>query len=202
MMRSRRFSAIGGAPFWRVGLIPMCPKKFLMPLGCERAHGETIITEHSGREDRIGINPFTRRRLTIRRRTLEPQCAAGARPLDHFNLPPRDLVMAALADPDVIERMPEMEFIETAKGIDLVFGRQSQRGERAHEPREWRLAKKRTIRRKTVARIGGNLTPRSMVRAMVPARWRDGPSGVAAAVLSRRSLGCGWDKTAGGDTRR
>lgn len=75
-----------------------------------------------GREDWIGVNPLSGRRFTVQRRAMQAKRTARAGNFADFNLPARDLVMAALANAEVIKPMPEMKFVQMLKRVDLLFG--------------------------------------------------------------------------------
>jgi hypothetical protein len=86
-----------------------------------------ISVVYSGRENGVCVNPFAGRRFAIRRWTLQAQSVMRADQFDYLNLPATDSLVATLTDPNVVKRMPEMEFVEPPKRIDLVVGGQSQR---------------------------------------------------------------------------
>ena len=134
-MRARRFFSNRARPVSAGRIKSDTLEKFPMRFRGEPGRGRAIAIVHSGCEDRVRMNPLAGRRFAIRRRTLQAQRPTGAGQFHYFNLPAGDLAMATLADADVIARMPEMKLVETAKQIDLVFGRPSQWGEPAHEQR-------------------------------------------------------------------
>lgn len=79
------------------------------------------MAEQFRHEDWIGVNPLCGRRLTVRRRAMQAERAAPAGNFGYFNLAAGDPVMAAPANADIVERMPEMKFIQMLKRVDLVF---------------------------------------------------------------------------------
>lgn len=74
---------------------------------------------------------------------MQADRAASAGHFQDVNLPARNPAMTTLADSNVVERMPEMKFVEMAKRIELVFESQGQWGQSGHEPRmtTWKEAR-------------------------------------------------------------
>jgi hypothetical protein len=76
--------------------------------------------------------PILRHRSAPGCRTFQRQFAARAWKLDHDDLPASERSAAAIAATLVVERMPEMEFIEITQGIEFIFRVELERGKSAH----------------------------------------------------------------------
>jgi hypothetical protein len=63
---------------------------------------------------------------------LQLQFAPRPFKLDHHDLPAGDASTAGLAKPLIVERIPEMEFVEIAQGIELIFRAELKRSVSAH----------------------------------------------------------------------
>ena len=105
-------------------------------------------------EHGIVINPIAQRGAATFGRTLKKHSAARALQFDYFNLAACDRMLTRCAKSPVVERMPEMEFIESPQDIKFVLRRQSHRTVGAHA-RQWQSSRSATIGRRAIRRIGG-----------------------------------------------
>jgi hypothetical protein len=87
---------------------------------------------------------------------LEPQLAPRPLQFDHDDLPSSDSAATTFAAPSVVKRMPEMEFVEVTQEVELIFGREQERGGSAHATAQWQARRDFTIGPRPVARISRN----------------------------------------------
>lgn len=108
-------------PVHRVGVTVVMD---LLPTdrGCFRLARESLEAGfQAGRLHRIGIHPFAGSRNTAHGWTLQPHLAAPSLKFHHQNLPAGNRSPATLAEALVVDRMPEMEFVEVTQEIEFVF---------------------------------------------------------------------------------
>ena len=65
-------------------------------------------------------------------RAFEAQRSVRASPAGDFDLPASNDAVAARAEALVIERLPLAAWVQLAEGVELIFNREPQGGERCH----------------------------------------------------------------------
>jgi hypothetical protein len=85
------------------------------------------IALESRRAHRVGIKPLARGRGAPGGGALQAHPVAAVFAFEHEKLPPRYFLVATLAEPLVVERMPEAKFVQESQDIEPVIRRKLER---------------------------------------------------------------------------